>query len=113
MPIGGLLIWPGQQEDYELDASFGGGSLFIDDCPDGSTTCYQVSNGSNVVVGPLSDASCCFNSNAGGCRSCTDDYQGAHYGKLCHDAWPDVCNFYTNGVDGWDCYVYPVTDCQE
>lgn len=107
----GLLYLARQQQDYELSESFGGGSLFIDDCSDTSTTCYQTIDDENQVVGTIDNVGCCFDPNAGGCRNCNDDYTSEYYGKLCYEEYSDVCNYYTNGIDGWDCFVYPVSGC--
>ena len=101
----GLASLAAQQTDHELPESFADGSLFIDDCPDGTATCYQIVNNENVVVGPLTNVGCCYQAQPGMCEPCSDNDQSSYYGKLCHEAWPDQCTF---GLGEWGCFVYSV-----
>jgi hypothetical protein len=94
-------------KDEELPANFGAGSLFIDDCADGSGTCYyNDDNGNAVVVGGISNIGCCFGGVSDpNCGLCDDNDQSAYYGQLCHDAYPDDCDYSEGTSLGWTCYV--------
>jgi hypothetical protein len=95
-------------KDEELPANFGAGSLFIDDCADGSGTCYyNDDNGNSVVVGDISDIGCCFGGVSNpNCGLCNDDDQSAYYGQLCNQAYPDLCIYEeTDSGTSWTCYV--------
>jgi hypothetical protein len=54
-----------QQTDYELSASFGPGSLFIDDCPDVVESCYNWAH----RLGPITVGTC-WSWEAPGCIAC-------------------------------------------
>ena len=97
----GLASLAEQQTDAQLDEAFGEGSLFIDSCPDGSGTCYQIINGEKQQVGYAS-IGCCWKTIISGCTPCSDDESSSYYGQICASAYPDTCT-YSDG--SWDCYI--------
>lgn len=95
-----------QQADFDFPASFGDGSLFIDDggCPDDPGQCYSSINGNVTIIGDMPIETC---SGSGPCVSipCNEDGTSAHYGKLCAQIYPDQCSFtYTGTGSQWDCF---------
>lgn len=85
----GLAHLAQQQTDYELAASFGEGSLFIDDCPDSTDNCFNSCvnegsvaggncwDGSNWTCNPCGSYSGSCNQQLSGCNgnACEDDIQ--------------------------------------
>jgi hypothetical protein len=103
----GLAHLSRQQVDFEMAGSFGDGGLFIDGCPDGVATCYQVSNDERVVVGEIWNVGCHWASSA--CELDEENPSASSYGQLCHDAFPDSCEYDEgNGQTSWNCYVEDV-----
>lgn len=95
-------------DDQAIPASFGAGSLFIDDCSDGSGTCYyNDDNGNAVVVGGISNIGCCWGGAENPqCGLCNDDGTSAYYGQLCNESYPDLCTYTNNGVGpAYTCHV--------
>lgn len=95
-------------DDQSIPSSFGAGSLFIDDCSDGSGTCYyNDDNGNAVVVGGISNVGCCWGGAENPqCSLCDDDGTSAYYGQLCNESYPDVCTYTDNGVGpAYTCHV--------
>ena len=83
----GLANLAQQQTDYELAASFGEGSLFIDDCPDSTDGCYvsPPNSGSISWVGDITSGNC-WQANGGiGCQPC------GSYSTQCNQTFPDAC----------------------
>ncbi len=105
----GLAGLAANQTDFEQLQQFAGGSLLIDDCSDGEAVCYQDLNNERVIVGNIGDVGCCYDWGVSHCAACNDDASSEYYGKLCADNYPDTCSYYSNGVDGWDCYADGVT----
>ncbi len=89
----GLAYLAQQQTDYELPETFGAGSLFIDDCPDGTVTCTNHFDGS--VVGSFSIGFCWTSSLC--CQVCCTD---CDYELQCTQQFGDACN---NGKKGYYC----------
>jgi hypothetical protein len=85
----GLAHLAQQQTDYELAASFGEGSLFIDDCPDSTDNCFNGCQNEGTVAGgncydwktvtcnPCGSYSSACNQQLSGCNgnACEDDMQ--------------------------------------
>lgn len=93
----GLAYLARQQTDYELAASFGEGSLFIDDCPDSLLDgCYFADNndwtGTWNFLGYISSGNC-WNSTTWLCEPC------GSYSYVCNETYPDDCNG-PNGSNG-------------
>lgn len=103
----GLAALAKEQQDFSFASSFGAGGLFIDDCPDGTATCYGITNGQKVIVGNISNVGCCANPVI--CDLCNGDGTSWYYGMLCHEAYPNQCNYYSNGINGWTCYGQDLT----
>jgi hypothetical protein len=96
-----------RQADYDFPQSFSTGGLFIDDspfdCKDISGECYNIIDGNVQIIGDLAIGAC--GADRLTCQPCDDDGTDAVYGKACAEKYPDQCNYYSNGVDGWDCYA--------
>ena len=73
------------QQEGSMSESFGAGSLFIDDCPNGEATC----DGSSA--GRIKDIGCCWNWNELGCRACNHDGDSDSSGESCAVRYPDAC----------------------
>jgi hypothetical protein len=102
----GLAHLARQQADDDFPASFTEGSLFIDDDACGFTKgqCYQMVNGYVTIIGDL-DIDLCFDvSIKNMCPPCHGDGSSSYYGQACAEAYPNQCSYYSNGIDGWDCY---------
>lgn len=99
------------QTDYELPASFGEGSLFIDDCPDSTDNCWNncvnegtVAGGncwnwSNWTCNPCGSYSSACNQQLAGCNgnACEDDMQLCGSYGCCMDTGSGECCV-NNGV---------------
>ena len=80
----GLAHLASQQQDYELEADFGEGSLFIDDCGNGYGTCVAP-NGDHlgqITIG------CCWDFSNSTCVPC------AAARLMCVDQFPEKCQEY-------------------
>ncbi len=96
-----------QQTDFTLPASFTEGGLFIDDCADGCATCYQIRNEQKRIVGQINTVGRCFKGSI--CIPCNKDFESSYYGRLCHEAFPDHCGYWTDATSvSWDCFVEDV-----
>lgn len=73
------------QQEGSMSESFGAGSLFIDDCPNGEATCDGSSAGRIKGIG------CCWNWNELGCRACNHDGDSDSSGESCAVRYPDAC----------------------
>lgn len=96
----GLAHLARQQADGNLPASFGGGSLFIDDCADSIESCwlyYFNPDGSSCTerrdVGNIISGNC-WSPDTLVCRPC------ASYATQCYSSFPSDC---TDEAAGW-CY---------
>lgn len=99
----GLRYLAQQQNDYEIPAEFGSGSLFIDDCPDGLVYCMNPR--SLVTCAPaetITNVGMCWNWLALNCVPCKD--RGA---QLCNETFPDVCA--NNSCTAWT--LQQISDC--
>jgi hypothetical protein len=99
----GLAALAQHQRDFAFAGRFGAGGLFIDDCGDGTATCYNILNGQNNTIGNISNVGCCADPVL--CDLCNSDGTSWYYGMLCHEDFPDQCAYYSNGLQGWDCYA--------
>ena len=85
----GLADLAQKQADYKLDASFGEGSLFIDDCPNGTENCWNFCDG----LGPITYGNC-WDYNTWTCNPC------GSYSSACVATYPSICNdSHANCVD--------------
>lgn len=116
----GLAYLAQQQTDYELAATFGAGSLFIDDCPNSTDYCYTYSGGPGnctsssqalTYVGAVTSGNC-YQVWPPGCPPCGD------YSRLCNQAYPSACqgNCFDDiamcGIPGGCCNGDPCDFCQ-
>jgi hypothetical protein len=68
----GLANLARQQQDYELDETFGEGSLFIDGCPDSTETCWAPTSEDDptcVNIGSVASSNC-WNDKESRCEPC-------------------------------------------
>ena len=93
----GLADLAQKQADYKLDASFGEGSLFIDNCADSIESCFVYTYGADGTsctynyVGNITSGNC-WNNNSWRCEPC------ASYDAQCYSTFPTVCNGSANGM---------------
>lgn len=85
----GLAFLAQQQDDFKLPASFKGGSLFIDDCGDGTVTCIDPYN-STHVVGTLTGIGFCWNWSMACCELCCN---GCDFEQMCADQFGAACTY--------------------
>ena len=79
----GLANLARQQTDYELAASFGEGSLFIDDCPDSyNDACWNTTTPMSASVGYVTSGNCWYDWI---CKPC------GSYSGLCNQTYPEAC----------------------
>ena len=89
----GLAHLARQQTDYELPAAFGAGSLFIDDCGDGSADCLDPYT--NAVVGTISGLPFCWNYQYACCAICSP---APDIKQLCTNQFGTKCTHNTAGT---------------
>jgi hypothetical protein len=82
----GLAHLAQQQTDYELAASFEDGSLFIDDCPNGTDMCWDGCIQVGTVVGGN-----CWSWNTWTCNPC------GSYASVCDSTYYG-CEYDANGI---------------
>jgi hypothetical protein len=107
----GLAHLAQQQMDYELAASFGEGSLFIDDCPDSTDNCFNSCvnegsvaggncwDGSNWTCNPCGSYSGSCNQQLSGCNgnACEDDIQLCGSYGCCYECCTSSSGMACNG----------------
>lgn len=97
----GLAHLAAQQRDGAMSETFGAGSLFIDDCPNGMATCTIIDEeGYETGIGALHGVPCCWSSSHFECRPCNRHGDSDYYMSRCAEEYPDACV----GADGsWLC----------